>query len=313
MSDIVLITGAAGNIGSAFVRALLSSGDYFVVAVDNLSTGARNKLPKSNARFKFIKADVNDFSEISALFYTYRFDFVFHFAAIVGVERTLANPLSVLGDIDGIKNVLSLSKNCGIKRVFFSSSSEVYGEPVSVPQHEEYTPLNSKLPYAIVKNLGEAYFKSYYVEHGLPYTIFRFFNTYGPDQSDDFVVPRFLRAAMDGRPIMIYGDGSQTRTFCYIEDNTEAMIKCLRDDVYINDVLNVGSDVEFSILDLAKLVIQLSNSSSEIMFLPPLPEGDMKRRHPDISKMKKILNRDLISLSDGLKRLINHFKNNSTA
>lgn len=305
----VLITGAAGNIGSALSQALLSKDEYFVVAVDDLSTGARSKLPPSDENFRFIKANANDYQELSAIFHTFHFDFVFHFAAVVGVKRTLENPLKVLADIEGIKNILSLSKNCGVQRVFYSSSSEVYGEPVSIPQHEEYTPLNSRLPYAIVKNLGEAYFKSYYQEHLLPYTIFRFFNTYGPNQSDDFVVPRFLRSALNNDPITIYGNGVQTRTFCYVDDNIETIIKALESNFCLNNVLNIGSDVECSILSLAELIIKLTGSQSEIIYLPPLPEGDMTRRQPDISKMKALLNRKLIPLEDGILRLIHFFEN----
>jgi UDP-glucuronate decarboxylase len=305
----ILITGAAGNIGSALVQSLLKKEGYHVVAVDDLSTGARSKLPPSHNHFRFVKADVNDYQELSAIFCTNRFDYVFHFAAVVGVKRTLENPLRVLSDIDGIRNVLSLSKNCGVQRVFYSSSSEVYGEPVSIPQHEELTPLNSRLPYAIVKNLGEAYCKSYYLEHGLPYTVFRFFNTYGPNQSEDFVVPRFVRAALNNEPITIYGDGLQTRTFCFVDDNTETMVRCLENGFHENDVLNIGSDIECSIINLAKLVLKLTGSRSAILHLPPLPAGDMTRRQPDISKMKKILNRDLVSLEDGIMWLIQHFKN----
>jgi UDP-glucuronate decarboxylase len=304
----ILITGAAGNIGSALVQSLLESGVYRVVAVDDLSTGARCKLPHSHNRFRFIKADVNDYQELSAIFSANRFDYVFHFAAVVGVKRTLENPLDVLNDIDGIKNVLSLSKNSGVQKAFYSSSSEVYGEPVSIPQHEELTPLNSRLPYAIVKNLGEAYYKAYYLEHGLPYTVFRFFNTYGPNQSEDFVVPRFLRAALKQEPISIYGNGQQTRTFCFVDDNIETMVQCLENGLHENDVLNIGSDIECSIIDLAKLVLRLTGSRSKVMHLPPLPEGDMTRRQPDISKMKKILNRDLVSLEEGISRLVHYYK-----
>lgn len=304
----VLITGAAGNIGSALAQALLRKGIYNVIGVDDLSTGSRTKLPSSQDQFQFVKADVNDYQEISAIFHANRFNYVFHFAAVVGVKRTLQNPLGVLKDIDGIKNILSLSKNCGIRRVFYSSSSEVYGEPVSIPQHEELTPLNSKLPYAIVKNLGEAYFKSYYLEHGLPYTVFRFFNTYGPSQSEDFVVPRFLRAALRNEPITIYGDGRQTRTFCYVDDNTETMVRCLEQGAYINSVLNIGSDIEYTIIDLANLILRLSSSKSEIVHLPPLPEGDMTRRQPDISKMKGLLGRDLVPVEEGINRLIEYYQ-----
>ncbi len=300
----VLITGAAGNIGSALTAALLKRNYYYVIGVDNLTTGARYKLPANNESFSFIKADVNRYTEISSIFYANRFDYVFHFAAVVGVQRTLANPLLVLDDIEGIKNILSLSKNCGVKRVFYSSSSEVYGEPVSIPQHEETTPLNSRLPYAIVKNLGEAYFRSFFLEHELSYTIFRFFNTYGPNQSEDFVVPRFLNAAQHNDPITIYGDGCQTRTFCYIDDNVDTMINCLEKSLFVNDVMNVGSDIEHKIIDLAELVIHHTNSMSIIKHLPPLKEGDMTRRKPDITKMKQVLNRPLIPLEEGILRLI---------
>ena len=153
-----------------------------------------------------------------------QFDYVFHYAAVVGVKRTQENPIMVLNDIEGIKNVLQLSKNSSVKRVFFSSSSEVYGEPVELPQNEETTPLNSRVPYAIVKNVGESFFRSYFKSYGLPYTIFRFFNTYGPNQSEDFVIAKFLKSALINEDITIYGDGSQTRTFCYVDDNINTCI-----------------------------------------------------------------------------------------
>lgn len=301
----VLITGAAGNIGSALTAVLIRKPEYFVVGADNLSTGSLSKLPNSERdNFRFIKVDVNDFQEISTIFLNYEFDYVFHFAAVVGVQRTLANPLLVLNDIEGLKNILSLSKNCGLQRVFYSSSSEVYGEPVSLPQHEESTPLNSRLPYAIVKNIGEAFFKSYLAEHGLKYTIFRFFNTYGPNQSEDFVVPKFIESALRNDPITIYGGGLQTRTFCYVDDNVETMIKSLEGGYFINDVVNIGSDIEVSILELAKLIIKLTGSSSKLVHLPSLKEGDMTRRSPDIAKMRGVLKRDLLPLEEGVKLLL---------
>lgn len=303
----ILITGAAGHIGSALTSALCQKARYFVVAVDNLSTGSLSKLPNPRTnRYRFIKADVNDFREVSTIFLNNDFDYIFHFAAVVGVQRTLANPLLVLNDIEGFKNILSLSKNCGVQRVFFSSSSEVYGEPVSLPQNEETTPLNSRLPYAIVKNIGESYFKSYFTEHGLPYTIFRIFNTYGPNQSTDFVIPRFVESAIKNENITIYGDGLQSRTFCYIDDNVEAMIAIFEGDHFINDVVNIGSDIEISILDLAKLIIKLTGSSSSIVHLPALKEGDMPRRSPDITKMRSVLMREHITLEEGINLLLKH-------
>jgi UDP-glucose 4-epimerase len=232
------------------------------------------------------------------------FDYVFHYAAVVGVQRTLDNPVMVLNDINGFRNVLDLSRATGVKRVFFSSSSEVYGEPVEFPQNEHTTPLNSRLPYAIVKNVGEAFLRSYHKEYGLDYTVLRFFNTYGPRQSEDFVISRFIQQAIDGKDITIYGDGRQSRTFCYIDDNIETTILCLRKNLLVNDVMNVGSADEITILDLAKLVISISKSSSKIKFLPPLKEGDMTRRKPDNSKMLSILNRPLLPLEEGIKRTL---------
>ncbi len=122
-------------------------------------------------------------------------------------------------------------------------------------------------------------------------------------QSNDFVIPRFVRLALNNQPIPIYGDGSQTRSFCYIDDNVDTCINALYNDAYVNDVLNVGNEKEISVLELAQKVIKITNSSSEIIFLPALKEGDMNRRCPDISKMKKLLGRDLISLDEGIEKL----------
>lgn len=299
----ILVTGGAGFVASALVEELLKDAKNVVVVVDNLITGSKDKLPKS-PNLKFVKCDVNKFDDISGVFYANKFDYVFHYAALVGVKRTLANPIMVLDDIEGINNILKLSKNTSVKRVFFSSSSEVYGEPVEFPQNEHTTPLNSKLPYAIVKNVGEAFLRSFKLEYDLDYTIFRFFNTFGPKQSKDFVVSKFIRAALKGEDITIYGDGSQTRTFCFMEDNVETCVKCLTENHAVNDVINVGGSVETTILDLAKTIINLTNSTSKIVHLPALEEGDMTRRMPDNTKMKQILGRDLLPLEEGLKKVL---------
>jgi UDP-glucose 4-epimerase len=228
---------------------------------------------------------------------------------LVGVLRTLDNPVKVLNDITGIKNILTLCKNTGVKRVYYSSSSEVYGEPVEFPQNEHTTPLNSRLPYAIVKNVGEAFLKSYKQEYDLDYTIFRFFNTYGPKQSKDFVVSKFIFAALKNKKITIYGEGSQTRTFCYIDDNIEATTNAFYNNLFVNDVVNVGGADEVPILELAKLIIKLTGSESKIVHLPALEDGDMTRRMPDTTKMKQLLNnKKLVALEDGLKKVIANHK-----
>lgn len=302
----ILVTGGAGFIPSALAARLAAAGEHQVVAVDNLLTGDLRKLPLAElpGHLHFIKCDANRFEDISSVFYAYRFDYVFHYAAVVGVKRTTDNPVMVLRDIDGIRNVLDLSKNTGVKRVFFSSSSEVYGEPVEIPQNERTTPLNSKLPYAIVKNIGEAFLRSYQKEYGLDYTVFRFFNTYGPKQSKDFVVSKFIRAALKNEDITVYGDGRQTRTFCYIDDNIDACVNAFERDQVVNDVVNIGSDHETTILGLAQLVIELTGSRSKVVHLPPLEEGDMTRRMPDITRMRELLGRELLPLREGLQRVL---------
>lgn len=306
MSKHILLTGGAGFIGANMAERLAQNPEHQVVVVDNFRTGEPAKLPNPEQypNVRFIKCDVNVFEDISSIFYAFKFDYVFHYAALVGVKRTLANPVSVLNDIHGIENILKLSKNTGVKRVFFSSSSEVYGEPVEFPQNERTTPLNSRLPYAVVKNIGESFLRSYYQEYGLEYTIFRFFNTYGPKQSRDFVVSRFMHLALEGKPLTIYGDGQQTRTFCFIKDNIDACYAAFEKDMFINDVVNVGGNIEVTIKELAEVIIDVTKSSSSLKHLPPLPEGDMTRRLPDTTKMDQLLQRPRIKLQEGLKTLL---------
>jgi UDP-glucose 4-epimerase len=301
----ILVTGGAGFIGSALAEKLIADTNNFVVIVDDLSTGHKGKLPAlPTTNWRFIKCDVNDYNDMAPLMTAYQFDYVFHFAALVGVIRTQENPVKVLKDIDGIKNILSLSKNTTVKRIFFSSSSEIYGDPVEIPQNVYTTPLNSRLPYAIVKNVGEAYMRSFKQEYDLNYTIFRFFNTYGPKQSRDFVISKFLIAALNNKDITIYGDGSQTRTFCYVDDNVDACLTAFYKNKVVNDVINIGGNREIPILELAQIIIRLTNSKSKIVHVPPLKEGDMKRRQPDNSEMKKLLNRELIDVETGIKKIL---------
>lgn len=305
----ILITGGAGFIASCLAEKLVEDENNYVVIVDSLLTGSKEKLPSpANKNWHFIKADVNNFADISSIMVSYSFDYVFHYAAVVGVHRTLNNPVMVLKDINGIRNLLDLAKNTGVKCVYFSSSSEVYGEPVEFPQNEDTTPLNSRLPYAIVKNVGESFLRSYHREFGLNFTIFRFFNTYGPKQSFDFVVSKFIRSALENKDIIINGDGKQTRTFLYIDDNIEATVNAFNLSKYQNAVVNIGCDEEISITELAKKIITLTKSKSKILHHPPLKEGDMLRRKPDAEKMKSLIDHPLISLDEGLKRTIASFR-----
>lgn len=302
----ILVTGGAGFIASSLAEKLIENKDNYVVIIDNFLTGRKDRLPKPADNWKFIKCDVNSINDITAIMVSYSFDYVFHYAAVVGVQRTLDHPVMVLNDIQGIKNVLDLSKNTGVKRIFYASSSEVYGEPTTLPQNEHTTPLNSRLPYAVVKNIGEAFCKSYKDEYDLDYTIYRFFNTYGPKQSTDFVMSRFIRMALKGQDITVYGDGSQTRTFCYVDDNIMATTNAYYKNLCVNDIVNVGSDIELPVVELAEKIITITGSKSKIKHLPPLAEGDMKRRVPDISKMKTLMDREIMPLEEGIKKVIEH-------
>lgn len=303
----ILITGGAGFVGSGIAEKLAADPNNHIVIFDNLLTGSEAKIPDSpHQNVEFIKGDVNSSNQSTDLFLLHRFDYVFHYAAVVGVQRTLDHPLLVMNDLNGIRNILNLSVTSGVKRFFFSSSSEVYGEPVEYPQNEETTPLNSRLPYAIVKNAGEAFLKAFHKEYGLNYTIFRFFNTYGIKQSPDFVISRFIRAALRNEPLRVNGDGKQTRTFCFIEDNVDACLTTLRSNMYVNDVVNIGSEKETTILELAETIINLTGSSSKIEFGPALKEGDMSRRKPDTSKMKQLLAREPVTLEDGIRKILSN-------
>lgn len=301
----ILVTGGAGFIPSCLTDKLVQNPNYNIVALDNFLTGDKLKITNSTYNnYTFIEGDANKKEVLVPLFEKYNFDYVFHYAAVVGVKRTTDRPLLVLEDIEGLKHIFDLSSEYKVKRIFYSSSSEVYGEPVEMPQRELTTPLNSRLPYAIVKNLGEAFCRSYQKEKGLNYTVFRFFNTYGPKQNPDFVISRFMKMALKNEPITIYGDGSQTRTFCLFEDNIEACVNAFEQNKFVNDVINIGNDKETSVLELAKIIIERTGSASTIVHLPPLKEGDMTRRQPDITNMKSLLNRPLAKLEDGIDKII---------
>ena len=298
----ILVTGGAGFIPSHLADALLEN-NHEVTSIDNFVTGKKDNLSKKE-NHTFIQADVNNLNEIEPILRKGNFEYIFHYAALVGVQRTLNNPIGVLNDLSGLENIFFLAKETKVKKIFFSSSSEVYGEPVELPQREYLTPLNSRLPYAVIKNVGECFCKSYKQEHNIDYTIFRFFNTYGLRQSKDFVVSKFIELAKDNKDITVYGTGLQTRTFCYIDDHIEATIKAFENNVFNNEIVNIGNNEETTILHLAETIIKVLNSKSKIKHLNPLKEGDMTRRQPDIKRMQSLLGREFTSLEKGLKKII---------
>ncbi len=294
----ILITGGAGNIGGSLSRELVRRG-YFVTIIDNLTTGSLKKLPlKKFKNWEFIKKDVNNCNLNKII--KKKIDYIFHYAAVVGVKRTLKNPELVLRDIKGIENILNFASSRKVKRIFYASSSEIYGEPVTIPQNEETTPLNSRLPYAIVKNVGEAFFKSFKKTRNLNFTIFRFFNTYGPLQSDQFVISKFIKNALQNKNITINGDGKQTRTFLFVDDNINITLSILEKNKFINNVVNIGNDKEITIKELALKIKKILKSKSKIIHKAALLEGDMRRRKPSIKKIKKIYKNKFHSLEKGI-------------
>ncbi|KKR82045.1 MAG: Nucleoside-diphosphate-sugar epimerase [Parcubacteria group bacterium GW2011_GWD2_40_9] len=292
-SKTFLVTGGAGFIGSSMCEKLLNLGSK-VLCVDNLSTGKLDNISnfRSNKNFIFIKGDVNKKNILGRIFKKNDIDYVIHYAAVVGVKRTLSDPFSVLNDIEGIKNILELSKLNNVKKAIFASSSEVYGDSDDLPGREDHTPLNARLPYAAVKSIGENYFRVYYEVCGLPTISLRFFNVYGPKQESSsygFVTAIFMNQIINDKPITIFGDGRQTRDFVYIEDNLNATLMAIINPAANGESINIGTGKETAIIELANKTIEISGKKNRPVFLPARKKGDMLRRCPDVSKMKNIL------------------------
>ncbi len=306
-----IVTGGAGFLGSHMCDLLLRRGAR-VVSVDDLSNGklANIKHLKGEKRFKFYKINVNKLSEIQKVFSKEKPNYVMHYAAIVGVKRTSENPLEVFKDIEGVKNIAELSKQYKIKKILFTSSSEVYGEPVKLPIAEDDT-FNSKWPYGLVKILGEQYFLAYYKKYGIPVTIVRFFNVYGPRQdfgNSGFVVSVFLKRALGKKPLEIFGTGEQTRDFVYVEDNVRLSLEAFLNDKVNGRPMNIGSGKSISILELAEKIKKLA-PGIEVVLKSPRRRGEIKYRTPDVSFMKKMLKDEpKIKIEEGIHKTLEFLK-----
>lgn len=306
-----LVTGGAGFIGSHLCERLLKEG-HRVICIDNFSSAKKGNLEilTENPDFSFYHLNVNNHEEMNKIF-NIKFDYVFHYAAIVGVKRTEEKPFEVFQDINGIKNILELSCKNKVTKVIFSSSSEVYGDPVELPESEE-GPVNAKTPYSITKAIGEQMMQLYHKHHGLPTTSLRFFNVYGPMQESSdygFVVGIFVKQALSGKPITIFGDGNNTRDFVYIDDNISAALATLENPATDGEIINVGTGKPTAIIDLADQIAKIVGCERKYEFLEPR-KHDIKHRWPDVAKMKKLLNyRPNTSLEDGLRKTIEWYKN----
>jgi UDP-glucuronate decarboxylase len=306
-----LVTGGAGFVGSHMCDAIIKGGGA-VICVDDLSTGKKQHIRHllKNNKFSFIKANVNDIRQIKKIFEKNKIDYIFHYAAMVGVKRTIENPLGVFEDFIGVKNIAELAKRHRVKKIFFSSSSEVYGEPLKLPIQENDT-FNARVPYGLVKILSEKYLQDFYHEHNVPVTIARFFNVYGPRQDSGysgFVMSVFIKNALDNKPVEIFGDGKQTRDFVYIDDNIRLTLKAFFNEGVNSKPINIGSGKSITINDLTE-AIGTAIKGLRVKYKTKRSGGEIKYRQPDVSFMKKTLrDKPEISLKEGISKTVDYFK-----
>ena len=293
-----LITGGAGFIGSHLAEKLIARGDQ-VVIFDNLSTGSANNLSGIQEKVKFEEGNILDKSVIDKL--VADSDYVVHLAAALGVFNIVNKPLeSLKTNLQGSEIVLEACDKYR-KPVLVASTSEIYGKNDKVPLNEEDDriighPLKSRWSYSEAKAVDESLAYFYYLENKLPIRIVRFFNTVGPRQVGHYgmVVPRFVSAALKNEPLSVYGSGDQIRCFCHVTDAVRGLLLVMDSDKAVGEVFNVGNNQQISIIELAKKVIEITGSKSnieKIAYENAYPQGfeDMQRRVPDISKIKQVL------------------------
>ncbi len=302
-----VVTGGAGFLGSHLVDYLLARG-HQVIAIDNLVTGSIDNIAHlgGNPDFKFIQQDVTEF-----IFLDRPVDYVWHFASPASPIDYAELPIQTLkvGSL-GTHKALGLAKNKGA-RFLLASTSEVYGDPLVHPQNEEYwgnvNPIGPRGCYDEAKRFAEALTMAYHREHRVDTRIARIFNTYGPRMRlhDGRVVPSFLSQALRGKSLTVFGDGSQTRSFCYCADLIEGIYRLMM--CRTNGPVNIGNPQEMTMLELARAVVRATRSRSKVKFRP-LPLDDPRQRQPDITRARKLLRWEpKISLSEGLAKTIGYF------
>ena len=303
-----VVTGGAGFLGSHLVDLLLSHG-HRVIAIDNLVTGAVENIAHlaGNPNFRFICQDVTEF-----IFLSGPVDYVWHFASPASPVDYAELPIQTLkvGSL-GTHKALGLAKDKGA-RILLASTSEVYGDPLVHPQSEGYwgnvNPVGPRGCYDESKRFAEALMVAYHREHGLATRIARIFNTYGPRMrlNDGRVVPTFVSQALNHRPITVYGDGSQTRSFCYCSDLIDGIYRLMMSRV--TAPVNIGNPQELTVLEFAREIIGATRSRSKIVF-KPLPQDDPRQRRPDITRARQRLGwQPRVSLADGLAKTIAWFR-----
>ena len=303
----VLVTGGAGFIGSHLTRRLLDEG-HDVLVVDNFYSSTRRNLLKvmEHPNFELMRHDVTFPLYVEV-------DEIYHLACPASPIFYQRDPVQTTKTcVHGSINMLGLAKRTGAK-ILLASTSEVYGDPEVHPQEESYwgnvNPIGIRSCYDEGKRCAETLFFDYHRQHGLEIKVARIFNTYGPRMhpSDGRVVSNFIVQALNGDPITIYGDGSQTRSFCYVDDLIDGFIRFMASPASVTGPINLGNPGEFTIKDLAEIVIDMTGSSSELIYLP-LPQNDPRQRQPDITLAKSCLQwQPSVALREGLSRTIEHF------
>lgn len=305
----ILVTGGAGFLGSHLCDRLIDQG-HEVLCLDSLFTGSRKNVEGliKNPAFKFIKHDVVDAINVHEL------DEIYNLACPASPVHYQHNPIHTMKtSVLGALNVLELARKTGAK-VFQASTSEVYGDPSVHPQPEEYwgnvNTIGIRSCYDEGKRAAETLFFDYQRTHNLRIKVVRIFNTYGPRMAadDGRVVSNFIVQALRGEDLTVYGDGSQTRSFCYADDLVEGFIRLMNADDSVTGPINLGNPGEFTMIELAEKVLRLTSSKSKLIHMP-LPQDDPKQRRPDITKAKQYLDWEpTIALEQGLERTIEYFR-----
>ena len=302
-----LITGGAGFLGSHLCEYFLNKG-HEVICMDNLITGSIDNISHiKSEKFQFVKHNVSEFIDLEG-----ELDYIMHFASPASPIDYLELPIQTLkvGAL-GTHNALGLAKSKKAT-LLLASTSEVYGDPLIHPQPEEYwgnvNPIGPRGVYDEAKRFAEAITMAYHRTHGINTKIVRIFNTYGPRMrvNDGRAIPNFLKQALTGKDLTVYGDGSQTRSFCFVSDLVEGLYRLLMSEQ--NYPVNIGNPNEMTIKEMADKILQATNSNSKIIRVP-LPEDDPKIRQPDITRAKKHLNWEpVVSLDEGLQSTLEYFK-----
>jgi len=305
-----VVTGGAGFIGSNLCEALLDKG-HRIFCIDNLLTGSEKNIQslKNNPDFTFIKWDVvNEFPVLPAI------DYIFHLASPASVpDYQKYDEETALVNSVGTRNMVKVAKAYKAK-FLFTSTSEVYGDPKEHPQKETYwgnvNPNGVRACYDESKRFGEMIVMLYIRNRGLDGRIVRIFNTYGPNmrKDDGRVISNFINHALEGKPLVIYGDGMQTRSFCYVSDQVAGLMAMMFSDNTKGEVVNIGNPEEYTMMDLAKKIITMTASKSEITYAE-LPKDDPTKRKPDITKAQMLLGwKPVVTVDEGLKKTIEYYK-----